>query len=151
MAGTRWRKVALSEHEQNIVKQDRLTHHNPRVRIKLDVIWHLHSGCSQKQTAQITGVSLRTIARYLDDFADGGIEKLTRWKWNTQPSELARHEADIRDHFQKHPPKDIAEASHAIFKLTGVKRKETVTREFLNKLGMSWKRTSPIPVPPKKS
>lgn len=151
MAGTRWRKVQLAEHEQHIVRQDRLTHPNSRVRIKLDVIWHLHAGCSQKETARITGVSLRTIARYLDDFAEGGLEKLTRWEWRTQPSEFSRHEADIREHFNHHPPKDIAEASYAIFELTGVKRGETVTREFLKGLGMSWKRTSPIPVPPKKS
>lgn len=146
----RWRRVNLSEHEQAVVQQDRQQHPNQRTRQKLDVIWLLHLKHSHDQVARITGVSRRTISRYLEAYHEGGLDQLTRWTWRTEPNELRQHIPDLKEHFQRNPPHTIPEASQMIFERTGIKRGETVVREFLKDIGMSWRRTSPIPVPPKK-
>jgi transposase len=54
--------------------------------------------------------------------------------------------------FRERPPRTVAEASDRIEKLTGIGRGLSQVRQFLrHELGLRWRKTRAIPVPPKKS
>ena len=52
-----WRRIQLTEDEQQIVNEERASHPNLSVRNKMLTIWLLHCGVTRQKAAQIVGVS----------------------------------------------------------------------------------------------
>ena len=147
----RWFRVQLSEDEQRIVNEDRVSHPHPRLRQKMWVLWLLHCGVTREKTAEITGVARSTVQRYVEAFRQGGLEGLRRWKARKPVSELAAYRDVIRSSFEQQPVRSTAEARERIYQLTGIRRGLSQTRKFLTDLGLKWQRIRAIPVPPKKT
>jgi len=145
-----WFRVCLSEEEQRIVDVERREHSHERTRQKMDVLWLLHHGLTQKKAAQIAGVSLATVKRYVYAYRDGGLEGLRRWNMKGHPSDLEAHREMLAESFEKQPVASVAEAAERIEQLTGIRRGLTQTRKFMKKLGLRWWLMGAIPVPPKK-
>jgi transposase len=141
----------LTEQEQRVVNQERTSHPHPRVREKMLVLWSLHCGLTQRKAAELAGVSRATVQRYQAAYRDGGLDGLRRWDVKGPVSELAAFEDLIRESFTAAPVCTIAEACDRLYELTGLRRGPTQVRKFLTSLGMKWRRTRAIPVPPKKS
>jgi transposase len=57
----------------------------------------------------------------------------------------------IRESFEKHPVRTVAEACDRIFQLTGLRRGPSQVRKFLKDLGLKFQRVRMIPVPPKRT
>src|SRR5262249_35253109 len=105
-----------------------------------------------QKIADISGVSLRTVQRYLDDYLAGGLPLLRRCKWLGPKTELLQHEQSIQEYFWDHPPRNTKEAAKVIFEQTGVRRGLTQVRAFLKThLGLRYRKVAAIPVPPKKT
>jgi hypothetical protein len=51
-----WFRVQLTEEQQRIVNEERVSHPNLRVREKMLVIWLLHCGTTREQAAAIVGI-----------------------------------------------------------------------------------------------
>ena len=115
------------------------------------VIWLLHSGLTRWKAAEIVGVSLVTVQRYVAAFREGGLDALRRSNGNRPTSELAAYRDLIRQSFEERPARSVAEAGQRIFELTGLRRGPTQVRKFLKDLGMKWQCVRAIPVPPKKT
>jgi hypothetical protein len=79
-------------------------------------------------------VSRRSVQRYLDEFADSGLERLRRLPWKGKANELAAHQASLEDYFLEHPPRSAREAQAAIEQQTAVRRGLTRVRVFLKTL-----------------
>ena len=146
-----WRRVALTEEEQEIVQRERFFHPHPFTQRKLEALWLLHLKLPQGVVIQAVGVSRKTLDRWLTAYFDGGVEKLKEWDAGGCESELAEHRVSLEQLFRDQPPRSVAEAAQQIFDATGIRRGETQVRLFLKSLGMSWRRTAAIPVPPKKT
>src|SRR5207247_10772430 len=99
----------------------------------------------------ITNVSRKTLDRWLTAYDEGGLEKLTEWHAGGSVGVLNEHRPSLEKLFRDQPPRSVAEAAQRIFDATGSRREETQVRKFLQSLGMSWRRTAAIPVPPKKT
>src|SRR5206468_1005827 len=84
--------------------------------------------------ARLAAVSRRSVQRYLDEFADGGVERLRRLPWKGKANALAAHHASLEDYFVEHPPRSTREAQAAIEQQTGVRRGLTQVRALLKKL-----------------
>ena len=113
------------------IRHDRYHHPHPRVQQKMEVLWLKSQGCTHEDIARPAAVSRRSVQRYLDEFADGGLERLRRLPWKGQANELAAHQASLEDYFLEHPPR---EAQAAIEQQTGVRRGLTRVRAFLKTL-----------------
>lgn len=146
-----WRRVELTEEEQEIVQRERYFHPHPFTQRKLQALWVLHLKQPQQLARQVAGVSRKTLDRWLTAYCEGGLAKLKEWNAGGSESELNEHRESLEQLFRQHPPRSLAEASQQIFDATGIRRQETQVREFLKSLGMSWRRTAAIPVPPKKT
>ena len=147
----KWFRVQLTADEQRLVREDRESHPQSRVRQKMTVLWLLHCGVTREKAAEISGVARSTVQRYVEAFRVGGLDGLRRWDVRKPESELAAYQDVIRASFENQPVRTTAEACERIYQLTGLRRGLSQTRTFLKGLGLKWQRIRAIPVPPKKT
>ena len=91
------------------------------------------------------GLSKASFHRYLHAYVSGGIEQLKHLEPHRPRSALHRHRATIEAEFRQQPPATVAEAAARIEALTGIARKPTQVRQFLNVLGMRPRRVGVLP------
>jgi transposase len=116
------------------IRHDRYRHPHPRVQQKMEVLWLKSQGLTHEVIAQLADVSRRTVQRVLDEYLDGGLERLRRLPWRGKVNELAAHQESLEEYFLEHPPRSTREAQTAIEQQTGLRRGPTQVRAFLKKL-----------------
>ncbi len=126
-------RVEFTEEEKRALNYERYHHPHPRVQRKMEALWLKSHGESHKRIAQLTGVSLNVVTRYIKEYQAGGIEKLKGINFYQPKSELSEHQETIENYFKDHPPATIKEAMYAIEKITGLKRTEKSVKKFLNR------------------
>jgi transposase len=146
-----WLRVQLSDEEQEVVHEERISHPNERIRERMLVLWLLHHGVTRQKAAEIAGVGRATVQRFVAAFRDGGLDGLRRWDPNRPVSEMAAFRESIRESFEKQPARTVAEAGERIFQLTGLRRGPSQVRKFVKTLGLKYQRVRMVPVPPKKT
>jgi len=130
---TAMRAFSFSQEVLAAIRHERYQHPHPRVQQKMEVLWLKSHGLPHADIACFADVSRRTVQRYLDEFAAGGLEQLRRIPWQGTPSELVQHQATLEDHFLVDPPHSAAQAQAVIEQLSGVRRSLTQVRAFLKK------------------
>ena len=127
------RHLTFSPEVRAAIRHDRYHHAHPRVQQKMEVLWLKSQGCTHEDIARLAAVSRRSVQRYLDEFAEGGLERLRRLPWKGKANELAAHQTSLEDYFLEHPPRSAHEAQQAIERLTGIRRGLSQVRAFLKK------------------
>jgi transposase len=130
------RRFTFTTADLNAIRHERYHHPHPRVQQKLEVLWLKSQGCTHEAIATFAGVSRRSVQRYLDAFAAGGLERIRRLPWKGKANELAQHHACLEDFFLENPPRSTRAAQAAILEQTGVRRGLTQVRAFLKKLSV---------------
>jgi len=128
------RRFTFTAEDLHAIRYQRYHHPHPRVQQKMEVLWLKSQGLLHDDIARLAAVSRRSVQRYLDEFIDGGLERLRRLPWKGKANELAAHQAALEDYFLEHPPRSTREAQMAIEQQTGVRRGLTQVRAFLKKL-----------------
>jgi transposase len=146
------RSITFTADDRQALTHDRYHHPDPRVRRKMEVLWLKSHGLPHDRIAAYADVSRRTVQRYLDEYQQGGLPRLRRCRWHHPQSVLVGHESSLEEHFRKHPPRSAKQARAIIEQQTGVRRGLTQVRHFLkDRLGLRWRKTGAIPVPPKET
>lgn len=130
------RRFTFTTDDLDSIRHERYHHPHPRVQQKLEVLWLKSQGCTHEEIATLADVSRRSVQRYLDEFADGGLERLRRLPWKGKANELAEHHVSLEDYFLDNPPRSTREAQAAIHEQTGVRRGLTQVRAFLKTLSV---------------
>ena len=143
------RKIDFATETVKQLDHDRNKHPHPEVRRRALVVWAWSQNFSQRECAQLGGVSERSVRRYLDGFEMNGFEWLREIRWKGPRRRLEGHVRTLEEEFEKNPPRTVTEASDRIRKLCGVQIRPTATREFLHSLDFKWRKIAAIPVPPK--
>lgn len=128
------RRFTFTPEDLDSIRHERSHHPHPRVQPKMEVLWLKSQGCTHEQIAALADVSRRSVQRYLDAFAAGGLERLRRLPWKGKINELADHRDSLEDYFLETPPRSTREAQAAIEQQTGVRRGLTQVRAFLKRL-----------------
>jgi len=128
------RRFIFSAEDLDAIRHERYHHPHPRVQQKMEVLWLKSQGLTHQDIARLAGLSRRSVQRYLDEFADGGLSRIRRLPWKGQANELAAHHISLQDYFVAHPPRSTREAQAAIERETGIRRGLTQVRAFLKKL-----------------
>jgi transposase len=128
------RRFRFTSEDLDAIRHERYHHPHPRVQQKLEVLWLKSQGLTHEEIARLADVSRRSVQRYLDEFADGGLERVRRLPWKGKANELAAHQGSLEDYFLEHPPRSTREAQAAIEEQTGVRRGLTQVRAFLKKV-----------------
>jgi transposase len=115
------------------IRHDRYHHPHPRVQRKMEVLWLKSRDLTHAAIAALADVSPRSVQRYLDEFEQGGLDRVRRLGWQGQHSPLDEHQASLEDYFLENPPRSTREAQQAIERLTGIRRGLSQVRAFLKK------------------
>jgi transposase len=146
------RTITFTEEDRKALAHDRYHHPDPRVQRKMEVLWLKSHGLTHDQIAAYADVSRSSVQRDLDQYLEGGLPRLRRCQWNHPQSALDEHEVCLEEYFRKHPPRSAKQAQAVIEQRTGIRRGLSQVRHFLkDHLGLRWRKTGAIPVPPKKT
>ena len=66
----------FSEEEKEKIYYERFHYSHPRVQQKMEVIWLKSQGETHQKIAQLSGIHVNTVTKYLKEYEKGGIEKL---------------------------------------------------------------------------
>ena len=110
-----------------------MEHPSGMVKKKLHVVYLKALGLSHQDIAHIARVSGDSVTRYLQAYIEGGVLALCTSQYYCPVSALLSHRDALKTHFQAHPPHTVAEASHTIEKLTGIKPALSACRDFMRK------------------
>jgi len=138
-------RINFTAAEQQSLQYERFHYPDPRIQVKMEALWLKSRGLDHAQIAKLTGVSTRTIQRYLNEYQQGGLEGLKQDRYVGPTSELEQHAVSLRDYFEKHPPASVKEAQHVIEQQTGIRREESQVRAFLHRLGMRCRQVGTVP------
>jgi transposase len=128
------RQFTFTPEVLNVLKHERFHHPHPRVQLKMEVLWLKSQGLTHVAIARLAGVSRRSVQRYLDEFDEGGLERIRSLCWRGKANALRAHHAALEDHFLEHPPRSAREAQATIEQQTGIHRGLTQVRAFLKTL-----------------
>ncbi len=146
------RLITFTADDRQALAHDRYHHPDPWVQRKMEVLWLKSHGLSHDRIAAYAGVSRGTVQRYLNQYLEGGLPNLRRGRWQHPQSALAEHQDSLEEYFLKHPVRSSKQAQTVIEQQTGIRRGLTQVRHFLkDRLGLRWRKTGAIPVPPKKT
>ena len=146
------RIITFTADDRRALAHDRYHHPDPRVQRKMEVLWLKSQGLNHDDIAAYADVSRRTVQRYLDEYSEGGLSRLRRGRWHPPRSALAEHQDSLEEYFLKHPVRSAQQAQAVIVRQTGIRRGLSQVRHFLkDRLGLRWRKTGAIPVPPKKT
>lgn len=138
-------QISFTDEQVQELDYWRFHYPDPRVQRKLEVVWLKSQGLVHQEIARLAGVSARTVQRHLNEYTEGGIDRLTQNNYAGSPSELNQHAQTLKEYFEKHPPSTIKEAQHQIEQLTGIRRSETQVCEFLKRLGLRRRKLGGVP------
>jgi transposase len=145
------RSFTFCKEDLTAIAHNRYHHPHPRVQCKMEVLWLKSHDLPHAQIATLAGVSRATVQRYLDEYLEGGLERVRRFRWRKPETALAEHTFTLEEYFWDHPPHSARQAAAVIEQQTGVRRGLTQVRSFLAcHLGLRWTKVGSIPCPPKK-
>jgi len=127
------RDFTFSSEVLDILRHERYHHPHPRVQQKMEVIWLKSQGLTHDDIARLAGLSRRSVQRYLDEYLDGGIDRLYEVRWKGKHGPLDDYRTTLEEYVVEHPPRTVREARDAIERLTGIRRSLTQVRVFLKK------------------
>ena len=146
------RRFEFTDEERKTIEYERFFHPDPNVQRRMEILWLKSHGETHQRIAELAGVSRRTVQRVLDLFWEGRLEAVRQFHWHKPVSALDPYRQTLEEEFRERPPHTVSEACDRIEKITGIRRKESQVRQFLREtLGLHWRKTVAIPVPPKKS
>ena len=138
-------ELEFSKEEQQALYYERFHHPHPRVQRKMEALWLKSQKLPHHQISKLAGISANTLRSYLQDYQEGGIEKLKEINFYRPQSELENYRSTLKAYFQKQPPATINEAISTIELLTGIKRSPTQVRKFLKSMGMRCLKVGQLP------
>jgi transposase len=102
-------------------------------------------GLAPAQISRLCAISKPTFYRYLHEYRQGGIAKLTEVPLHRRQRQLADYRTSMEADFRQRPPASVAEAAARIADLTGLERGPTQVRQCLKSLGMKPRKVGQIP------
>jgi transposase len=138
-------RLKFSENDLKELKYERFHHPHPRVQLKMEALLLKAKGLPHHQIATCLDICENTLRKYLEQFAEGGVEALKQLNFHRPTSQLGQHAASLESYFREHPPVSIPQAVATIEELTGIKRNPTQVGIFLKKLGLKRLKTYSVP------
>jgi transposase len=138
--------LQLTASDIALASYERYCNSCPTIQKRMEVLLLVHhSNLSYSLIATIAGVHRDTVTDYIKLYQKSGMEGILKTNFQSRHSSLAPHTANIQAHFAANPCLSSTQAGQVVETLTGIKRCPTQIRAFLDKIGMSYRKTAQIP------
>ena len=137
-------KIIFNEEDISALRYWRFQHPDPQVRAHGSPLLAQSRRGQCRDPAAVWDVKA-SFHRHLKAYMAGGITQLKRIDHYRPHSELANHRTTLEAYFHQHPPATVAEAAAKIAELTGIVRKPTRIRQYLQALGMKPMKVGMLP------
>lgn len=138
-------RIAFSSKDVEMLRYERWHHPHPRVQQKMWALWLKSIGVRHATICQIVDISENTLRSYLREYIKGGVNQLKQLTFFKPESLLSRYQNTIELYFKDNPPTSAAQARDEIYRLTGIKRGLTQTRQFLHHIGFRFRKVGSVP------
>lgn len=138
-------KIEFSSDEIDNLHYERFHYPSPRVQLKMEVLYLKSQGLSHGTIQSLCRISSVTLAEYLRQFIEGGIDRLKLNLHKGKSNELQPHLESLKEIFMANPPRSTKEAALIIKEHTGIERKLTQVREFMKRMGFEYRKVAAIP------
>src|SRR4030095_6249322 len=138
-------KMEFTTAEREALHYWRFHHPHPRVQRKMEALYLKSQGLAPAQISRLCAITQPTFYRYLHEYRQGGIGKLTQVPLHRRQSQLADDRTSIEEDLRQRPPASVAEAPARIADLTGLERGPTQVRPCFKSLGMHPRKVGQIP------
>lgn len=138
-------KIDFTPDEVASLHYERFHYPAPRVQMKMEVLYLKSQGLSHIQIQSLCKISSVTLAAYLHQYVEGGIERLKLNLHKGKKNEMLPHQESLKEIFLKNPPRSTKEAARIIKERTGVERKLTQVRAFMRHMGLTYRKVATIP------
>src|SRR5260370_18103871 len=104
------REITFSEADVQAIAHDRYHHPQPRVQRHMEILWLKHHGFTHDRIATLASAARSTVQRCLDDYLEGGLERIREIAAKESHSDLDDHHVSLQESFTKHPPPRVKTA-----------------------------------------
>lgn len=116
-----------------------------KVRRKLLALKMRNAGAPREMIASTLGVKVRTVANYIKEFRDGGLQATMEDRAYCPESSIEPYYERIEAEFRREPVGCAKQAMVRILKLTGVELSISQTRRVMLRFGMRYRKAGQIP------
>jgi transposase len=127
------------------LRYERFHHPHPRVQRKMEALLLKSENLPHQQIARLVGVCENTLRSYFAQYQAGGVEALKALNFYRPKSSLEDHRSLLETYFRDHPPASVKEAAAVIENRTGVRRRLSQVRQFLQRLGLRRRKVGSVP------
>jgi transposase len=138
-------QMTFSFEEIEALAQERFTHPHLFVRRKMEAVLLKTANLPHQTICRLCGICGNTLRSYLDQYQEGGLEKLKELPFYRPVSQLEEHRELVQAEWALHPVATIKQARSRIFELTGLKRGLTQVRGWLSRCGLKRRKVGMIP------
>jgi transposase len=135
----------LTPEQLDTVFENMQSHANERVRRKCMVIYLKAQQYSNEEIARLLRINEDTITNYAKKYVNSGLEGLLKENFYKRVSQLEPYREQLIALFTETPPHSVAHAIEMIAEKTGIQLKHSACRDYLKKLGLSYKRCGLVP------
>lgn len=130
------------------LRHERWYHPHPRVCQRLEAVYLKSRHVAHKEICDSVHITKPTLVKYLRLYQRGGLAALKAVQFRHPQSALAPYKGLITEYFTQQPPATLAEASHWIERLTGVRRSAAQVGKLLKRGGLKRRQVGALPGPP---
>lgn len=138
-------ELEFSEADREALHYERFHHPHARVRLKMEIVFLKSEGLAHPEIARLARVCENTVRSYLEEYREGGVERLKEVRFRRPQSELNDYADLLDEQFRKSPPASVPQAAAVIEQLTGLKRSPTQVRLFLKSRGLERRKVGMVP------
>lgn len=138
-------KIDFTESDKKELEYERFHYPVPRIQLKFEALYLKSHNLSHELICEICDISKVTLVKYFKQYIEGGIERLKLNLHKGKENSLSAHAETLEKCLSDKPIRSTKEAQKIIEEKTGIKRCPTQVREFLKKLGFTYRKVGYVP------
>jgi transposase len=137
--------INLSAADSEALRYWRFQHPDPRVQGRMEALYLRSQRMADADILRLCGMSKASFHRDLKAYVTGGLEPLKPIDHDRPQRELTPYRSTREASVREHPPATVGEAAAKITELTGIARRPTPVRQFVQALGMKPRTVGMLP------
>jgi hypothetical protein len=101
------KQIEFTMAEREALQYWRFHHPHPRVQRKMEALYLKSQSLAPAHISRLCVITKSTFYRYLHEYRQGGIEKLTQVPFHRRQSQLANYRTSIEADFRQRPPQPV--------------------------------------------